>query len=62
MGEFEKAIAAEVDDAGAWTAEVAEGWDIDGHPHGGYDSSDRLVAQGRQLAGYRGKPQQPPAA
>ncbi|WP_007517691.1 thioesterase family protein [Pseudofrankia saprophytica] len=36
MGEFEKAIAAEVDDAGVWTAGVAEGWDIGGHPHGGY--------------------------
>ncbi|MDT3445998.1 MULTISPECIES: hypothetical protein [unclassified Pseudofrankia] len=43
MGEFEKAIVAEVDDAGVWNAEVAEVW----------DSSDRLVAQGRQLAGYR---------
>ena len=36
MGEFTDALAVSVDDAGDWTAEVAEGWDIGGHPHGGY--------------------------
>ncbi|MBL7493594.1 thioesterase family protein [Frankia sp. AgB1.9] len=36
MGDFEKATAATVDESGRWTAEVAPGWDIGGHPHGGY--------------------------
>jgi Thioesterase-like superfamily len=42
VGDFEKAddfgtaTVATVDESGRWTAQVAPGWDIGGHPHGGY--------------------------
>jgi hypothetical protein len=36
MGDFEKAVVATVDESGQWTAAVAPGWDVIGHPHGGY--------------------------
>lgn len=36
MGDFEKAITPDVDEHGRWSGEIAEGWDIAGHTHGGY--------------------------